>query len=94
MPYAQVICYLPLFIFCGRHLLASKRRPSNIDGAAGAQEEVARIVGQVRRRWPRVRSLLRADGGFCRDSLMACRAMHGWSRRSRANWRLRRPKAA
>ncbi|MCQ9157104.1 IS1380 family transposase, partial [Acidomonas methanolica] len=69
--YYDGYCYLPLSIFCGRHLLASKLRPSNIDGAAGAREEVARIVGQIRRRWPRVRILLRADGSFCRETLMA-----------------------
>ena len=34
-------------------------------------EEVARIVGQIRARWPRVRILLRADSGFCREALMA-----------------------
>jgi hypothetical protein len=27
--------YLPLYVFCGRHLLAAKLRPSNIDGSAG-----------------------------------------------------------
>ena len=32
-------CYLPLYIFCGRHLLAAKLRPANIDGAAGSIEE-------------------------------------------------------
>jgi hypothetical protein len=42
-----------------------------IDGAAGAVEEVARIVAQIRRRWPRVRILLRGDSGFARDELMA-----------------------
>lgn len=63
-------CYLPLYIFCGRHLLAAKLRPSNIDGAQGAKEEVMRIVAQIRRRWPRTRILLRADSGFCRDDLM------------------------
>jgi hypothetical protein len=64
-------CYLPLYIFCGRHLLAAKLRPANIDGAAGAVEEVARIVVHIRRRWPKVRILLRADSGFCREALMA-----------------------
>jgi hypothetical protein len=64
-------CYLPLYIFCGRHLLAAKLRRSNIDGAAGAVEEVARLVRQIRARWPRVRILLRADSGFCRAALMA-----------------------
>ena len=64
-------CYLPLYVFCGRHLLAAKLRPSNIDGSAGAREEIARIVGQIRARWPRTRILLRADSGFCREALMA-----------------------
>ncbi|WP_342242286.1 transposase, partial [Inquilinus sp. OTU3971] len=64
-------CYLPLYVFCGRHLLAAKLRRSNIDAAAGAVEEVARLVAQIRRRWPRVRILLRADSGFCREGLMA-----------------------
>jgi hypothetical protein len=69
--YYDGYCYLPLYIFCGRHLLAAKLRRSNIDGAAGAREEVERIVAQIRRRWPRVRILLRADSGFCREELMA-----------------------
>lgn len=69
--YYDSYCYLPLYIFCGRHLLAAKLRRSNIDGAAGAREEVERIVAQIRRRWPRVRILLRADSGFCREELMA-----------------------
>jgi len=63
-------CYLPLYIFCGRHLLAAKLRPSNIDAAAGSTEEVARIVQQIRRRWPQVRIIVRADSGFARDQLM------------------------
>jgi DDE family transposase len=69
--YYDTYCYLPLYIFCGRHLLAAKLRPSNIDASAGATEEIARIVGQIRARWPRVRVLLRADSGFARESLMA-----------------------
>ena len=69
--YYDCYCYLPLYIFCGRHLLAAKLRRSNIDGAAGATEEVARIVAQIRWRWPRVRILLRGDSGFTREALMA-----------------------
>lgn len=68
--YYDCYCYLPLYIFCGRHLLAAKLRRSNIDGAAGAVEEVARIVAQIRRRWPRVRILLRGDTDFARETLM------------------------
>lgn len=64
-------CYLPLYVFCGRHLLAAKLRPANIDAAAGATEEVSRIVAQIRRRWPDVRIVLRADSGFAREALMA-----------------------
>ena len=68
--YYDCHCYLPLYIFCGRHLLAAKLRPSNIDASAGAADEVARIVAAIRSRWPRTRILLRADSGFCRDALM------------------------
>ncbi len=69
--YYDCYCYLPLYVFCGRHLLAATLRPSDIDAAAGAQEEVACIVAQIRARWPRVRILLRADSGFAREALMA-----------------------
>ena len=69
--YYDCYCYLPLYVFCGRHLLAAKLRRSNIDASAGAVAEVARIVGQIRARWPRVEILLRADSGFARDELMA-----------------------
>ena len=69
--YYDCYCYLPLYVFCGRHLLAAKLRPSNIDGSAGAIEEVARILGQIRARWPKTRILLRGDSGFAREALMA-----------------------
>ena len=69
--YYDNYCYLPLYVTCGRHLLAAKLRRSNIDGSAGAEQELARIVGQIRARWPRVRILVRADSGFARESLMA-----------------------
>ena len=69
--YYDGYCYLPLYIFCGRHLLAAKLRRANIDASAGAVEEVARIVAQIRSRWPRTRILLRADSGFAREALMA-----------------------
>jgi DDE family transposase len=69
--YYDCYCYLPLYVFCGRHLLAAKLRRANIDAAAGAVQEVARIVAQIRQRWPQVRILLRADSGFAREELMA-----------------------
>ena len=69
--YYDAYCSLPLYVFCGRHLLAAKLRRSNIDGSAGAVEEVERIVRRIRARWPRVRILLRADSGFAREAIMA-----------------------
>ncbi len=69
--YYDGYCYLPLYVFCGRHLLAAKLRRSNIDASAGAVEEVDRIVTHIRARWPRTRILLRADSGFAREPLMA-----------------------
>jgi len=64
-------CYLPLYVFCGRHLLVAKLRRADIDAAAGAAEEVARVVARIRARWPRTGILLRADSGFAREELMA-----------------------
>ena len=75
--YYDCYCYLPLYVFCGRHLLAAKLRRANIDGSAGAEEEIARIVAQIRRRWPDVRIVLRADSGFAREALMAWCETHG-----------------
>ena len=68
---ATAYCYLPLYIFCGEHLLCARLRPSNIDSAAGALEEVQRIVARIRRLWPEVRIVLRGDSGFCRDCIMS-----------------------
>jgi Transposase DDE domain group 1 len=64
-------CYLPLYIVCGEHLLGVRLRPANIDASAGALEEIARIVKQIRASWPQVQIILRADSGFCRESLMS-----------------------
>jgi len=64
-------CYLPLYVFCGDHLLCARLRPSNLDASAGSLEEVQRIVRQIRARWPKTRIILRADSGFCREELLA-----------------------
>jgi Transposase DDE domain group 1 len=69
--YYDTYCYLPLYIFCGDQLLCARLRPANQDAAAGAVDEVRRIVEQVRQRWPDVEIVLRADSGFCREELMA-----------------------
>jgi hypothetical protein len=75
--YYDGYCYLPLYIFCGRHLLCAKLRPAHIDGAAGALEEVERITTSIRARWPQTQIVLRADSGFARDTLMAWCEAHG-----------------
>ena len=75
--YYKCYCYLPLYIFCGRELLLAKLRPANIDASAGAKEEIAWIVAQIRKSWPDVDIWLRADSGFCREELMAWCEAHG-----------------
>src|ERR1700691_4354944 len=69
--YYDCYCYLPLYVLCGRDLLVARLRPASMDAAAGAVEEVARLVAHIRRHWPQVRILVRADSGFARDELMA-----------------------
>ena len=69
--YYDAWCYLPLYVFCGRHLLAAKLRCADQDAAAGSVEEMARIIGQIRQRWSSVKIILRADAGFARQALMA-----------------------
>src|SRR5208282_906833 len=70
-------CYLPLYIFCGEHLLCARLRPSNQDASAGSLVEVQRIVAQIRARWPKTKIVLRADSGFCREELMEWCESHG-----------------
>ena len=69
--YYDGYCYLPLYIFCGEHLLCARLRPANQDAAAGCVEEVQRLVAQIRQAWPKVQMILRGDSGFCRDALMS-----------------------
>ena len=68
--YYGCYCYLPLYVFCDDHLLCARLRPSNIDASKGALEELVRIVGQIRQRWPDVQIIVRGDSGFARDDLM------------------------
>jgi len=69
--YYRCYCYLPLYIFCGEHLLCARLRPSNQDAAAGSVDELERIVTQIRQRWPKTRIVIRGDAGFCREAIMA-----------------------
>jgi Transposase DDE domain group 1 len=68
--YYESYCYLPLYIFCGDHLLCARLRPADIDASAGAVKQLQRIVAQIRQTWPQVKITIRADSGFCRDPIM------------------------
>lgn len=70
-------CYLPLYIFCGSHLLCARLRPANVDASFGAVDELERIVARVRQRWPEVRIIVRGDSGFAREELMSWCESHG-----------------
>jgi hypothetical protein len=69
--YYRDYCYLPLYIFCGEHLMSARLRMSNIDTSADSVEELEPLVARIRQRWPLVKIQLRGDAGFCREKLMA-----------------------
>jgi DDE family transposase len=69
--YYDSYCYLPLYIFCGEHVLCARLRESNHDAAFGSLQEIRRIVTQIRAAWPKVKIILRGDSGFCRNELMS-----------------------
>ena len=69
--YYRDYCYLPLYVFCGEHLLCARLRPSNIDASADSVEELEPVVARIRQRWPAVKIQLRGAAGFCREQLMA-----------------------
>jgi len=69
--YYKNYCYLPLYIFCGDHLLCARLRPSDIDASAGSVKQLQRVVAEVRQAWPEVKITIRADSGFCREPIMA-----------------------
>jgi hypothetical protein len=68
--YYAEYCYLPLYIFCGEHLLCARLRRADEDPASGVLPELSRIVEQIRAVWPEVRIIVRGDSGFCRDEIM------------------------
>ncbi len=69
--YYKGYCYLPLYIFCGDHLLCARLRPADIGASAGAVKQLQRVVALIRQAWPHVKVIIRADSGFCREPLMA-----------------------
>jgi Transposase DDE domain group 1 len=69
--YYDQVCYAPLLIFWGHRLLSAKLRPSNVDPAAGALDELKRLVPLIRQRWPQVRIIVRGDSAYSREDIMA-----------------------
>ena len=69
--YYDHYCYLPLYVFCGEHVLCARLREANHDASFGCLPELRRIVTQIRSAWPEVKIILRGDSGFCRNKLMS-----------------------
>ena len=69
--YYDNYCYLPLYVFCGEHVLCARLREANHDAAFGCLAEIRRMVAQIRATWPEVKIVLRGDSGFCRNELMS-----------------------
>jgi hypothetical protein len=69
--YYDNYCYLPLYVFCGDHVLCARLRESNHDASFGCLHEIERIVAQIRKAWPETRIVLRGDSGFWRNELMS-----------------------
>lgn len=75
--YYDHYCYLPLYVFCGQHLLACTLRRSRIDGAKNVTALIKRLVSRLRAAWPQVRIVVRGDSGFCRQRLLNWCERHG-----------------
>jgi hypothetical protein len=75
--YYDTYCYLPLYVFCGDHVLCVRMREASHDASYGCLREIERIVKQIRAAWPGVKIVLRGDSGFCRNELMSWAETNG-----------------
>ena len=75
--YYDGYCYLPLYVFCGRHLLVSYLRPSGIDAARHAWGILSLLVKALWAHWPGVKIVFRGDSGFCRWRMLRWCESHG-----------------
>ena len=62
-------CYLPLQVFCGDDLLITYLRSSDTDPAKHVWAILALLVRRIRKEWPEVSILFRADSGLCRHRI-------------------------
>ena len=67
--YYKGVCYAPLYFFCGHHLLVAKLRSSNVDPAAGALEELQRVIELIREKWKNTHVVVRADSAYAREEI-------------------------
>lgn len=75
--YYDSYCFLPLYVFCGKKLLAAYLRPSKIDAAKHSWAILSLLVKRLRGRWPGVRIIIRGDSGFARWRMMRWCDLHG-----------------
>ena len=75
--YYDHYCFLPLYVFCGSHLLCAYLRPSKIDGAKHAWAILALLCKRIRQSWPDVKIIFRGDSGFCRWKMLRWCESHG-----------------
>jgi hypothetical protein len=68
--YYDQYCFLPLYVFCGHHLLVSYLRPANIDAATHSWAILSLLVKRLRQQWPDVKIIFRGDSGFCRWKML------------------------
>ena len=68
--YYDHYCFLPLYVFCGRQLLVSYLRRSDIAAAKHAWAILSLLVKRLRLAWPKVRLIFRGDSGFCRWEML------------------------
>lgn len=62
-------CFLPLYVFCGKHLLVSYLRTSKQDQAKHSWAILSLLVKRFRQAWPEVKIIFRGDSGFCRHQM-------------------------
>jgi hypothetical protein len=75
--YYDQYCFLPLYVFCGHHLLVAYLRPANIDAATHSWAILALLVKRFREVWPDVKIIFRGDSGFCRRKMLGWCEKHG-----------------
>ena len=64
--YYHHYCFLPLYVTCGGRPLFAQLRPGNADPVGGVTGPLGGIIARLRREWPWLKILLRADSAYAR----------------------------